>query len=87
MTINYERAQKRWRGQKAALTRAINSGDYAKVVATTRKTVAEWNEDGAWPDDWHRWNIALEDAWWKAKARYMRDEIDAMPAHVSINDL
>lgn len=47
--------------QKSALTRAINSGDPDKVIATCRKTVGEW--DGkAWPDDWHRWNIALGDA-------------------------
>ena len=62
MAINYERAQRRFRGQKAALTRAKNSGDPKKVRAACVKAVAEWNEDGAWPDAWHSWNIALRDA-------------------------
>lgn len=35
-----------------------------KVHAECRRTVAEWNEPdrGYWPDDWHRWEIALFDA-------------------------
>ena len=49
--------------QKSALTRAINSGDPAKVEATVRKTVGEWNSAGYyWPDDWARWQRALDDS-------------------------
>ena len=35
-----------------------------KVHAECKRTVGEWNETekGYWPDDWHRWNIALRDA-------------------------
>ena len=62
MPINYALAQRQHRGQKMALTRAINSGLPEKVIAACRKAVREWNTWGAWPDDWHRWNIALRDA-------------------------
>lgn len=49
--------------QKAALTRAVKSGDAAKIEATVRKAVAEWNDgDYAWPDSWHDWQRALDDS-------------------------
>lgn len=60
--------------QKAALTRAERTtGDRrAKVIAECRRTVAEWESaewaaahkvrQGAWPDDWARWERALSDA-------------------------
>jgi|RhiMethySRZTD1v2_1073278.scaffolds.fasta_scaffold1235585_2 tellurite resistance-related uncharacterized protein len=48
---------------KAALTRAKNSGDPHKVVDTVDKTFAAWDDAGvAWPDDWHRWERARDDA-------------------------
>ena len=62
MSIDYERANREYRKQKAALTRAENSGDPNKVVAAVKKAVSEWSEWGAWPDGWHRWNIAYNDA-------------------------
>ena len=62
MSIDYERANREYPRQKAALTRAINSKDPAKVVAAVEKAMAEWSEWGAWPDGWHRWNIAYWDA-------------------------
>ena len=52
--------------QKAALTRAKNSGDPEKVVLACQKAVREWNADhpcaGAWPDHWSSWQRALDDA-------------------------
>ena len=48
--------------QKAALTRAVNSGDREKVVLACAKVVKEWDEIGCWPDDWSRWQRALDDA-------------------------
>ncbi len=87
MSINYEKMQREFPKQKRALTLALKSGDYAKVVATTRKTIREWDETGAWPDDWARWERALDDAWWEAKQKYVRDEIEEMPDHVSMDDL
>jgi hypothetical protein len=61
--IDYERMQRVSRGQKAALTRAINSKDPWRVAKACRAAVTEWNEIGAWPDNWHRWNIAFRDAY------------------------
>jgi hypothetical protein len=62
MTIDYTRMKKVRPGQKSALTRAIKSKDPNTILAVCRKAVAEWNEIGAWPDDWHRWQIALSDS-------------------------
>ena len=54
---------KQFRAAKSRLTRAINSGDPHKVVAEVTRTFAEWDDgDYAYPDDWHRWQRALEDA-------------------------
>lgn len=50
------------RAHKAALTRAINSRDPQKVQDACRKAVQDWNECGFWPDDWNRWEIALNDS-------------------------
>ncbi len=56
--------------QKAGLTRATKNG-YTAVIAECRRTVAEWESpewatahhvrQGAWPDDWARWQRALDD--------------------------
>jgi len=48
--------------QKAALTRVLNSGNKAKLVAVCRKAVREWNENAWWPDGWSDWQRALDDA-------------------------
>jgi len=61
-----------YRRQKSALTRAINSGDPVKVLDTVEKTLDEWSGK-AWPDAWHRWNIALNDAWY-AYERHSYDD-------------
>jgi hypothetical protein len=65
--------------QKQALTRAINrqvpSARYEAVLAECERVIAEWASDtwrqvhrtNSWPDDWHRWNIALSDAWTAAR--------------------
>ena len=48
--------------QKSALTRAVNTGDPERVEDACRKVVAEWNTPGNyWPDDWARWQRALDD--------------------------
>lgn len=62
---DYLAANKVFRAQKAALTRAIKSGDRDKVLVACRKAVRQWNADfpfaGMWPDDWSRWQRALDD--------------------------
>jgi hypothetical protein len=62
MSIDYERMNRIYPKQKAALTRAVNSGNPYKVLAAVQKAVSEWNEIGAWPDGWARWDVALSDA-------------------------
>jgi hypothetical protein len=66
MPIKYARAQKLYPIQKAGLTRAINqwkkTGDPKPVVVACENAIRQWNIIGAWPDGWHRWNIALQDA-------------------------
>lgn len=51
--------------QKAALTRAIKSGNPEKLVDACKKAIAQWNLDGYWPDDWSAWDRALTDARFK----------------------
>ncbi len=61
--------------QRAALTRAINSKDPEKVVLACRKAVSEWSTPGVcWPDDWSRWQRAL-------------DDVLAWPQHIELADL
>ena len=60
--IDYDRMNRVLPGQRAALTRAINSGDPEKVAKACKAAVTEWNEIGAWPDQWSRWQRALDDA-------------------------
>ncbi len=42
-------------------TRPVKSAqdNLANVI---KRHVAVWNEIGAWPDQWHTWQIALDDA-------------------------
>lgn len=61
--------------QKAALTRVLrkehpSTGDLRRAVESEcRRTLREWHSEewrakygsSAWPDDWHRWNRALQD--------------------------
>lgn len=49
------------KAQRAALTRAINSGEPAKVRLACARAVTAWEAVGAWPDDWSRWQRALDD--------------------------
>ena len=52
-----------YRAQKAALTRAQNSGDPQKVRAEVSRFLDEYrNADMPLPDNWHRWIRAREDA-------------------------
>ncbi len=60
--IDYDRMNRVHPRQKAALTRAVKTGDAEKIAVVCKAAVAEWNEIGAWPDDWHRWQAALDDA-------------------------
>lgn len=60
--IDYSRMARVRPSQKAALTRAVKTGDPERIAKVCKAAVAEWNAIGAWPDDWHRWQVALNDA-------------------------
>ena len=60
--VDYGALNKMVRRQRAALTRAINSGDSDKVILAARDAVSEWNKPGMmWPDDWGAWQRAVDD--------------------------
>lgn len=58
--------QQRYRNFKSALTRALNSKDNGKILAACDAFFAyyERSDTEPFPDDWHRWNIARDDARW-----------------------
>ena len=59
--IDYDAANRILKRQRAALTRAIKTSPDAVVIAC-KKAVAEWDKPGMyWPDDWSRWQRALDD--------------------------
>ena len=52
-----------YRAAKSRLTKAIRSGDNQRVIDTVNAQYREWQEGNyAYPDDWHRWEIARLDA-------------------------
>ena len=59
--IDYNRMNREHPKQKAALTRAIKTGDPERVAQACKAAIIEWNAVGAWPDDWARWQVALND--------------------------
>lgn len=63
MSIDYARMNREQPALTAALTRAVRSKDRVAVVLAVRKALKAWDAaGGVWPDQWHRWNIALQDA-------------------------
>ena len=60
--VDYDALNKMVKRQRAALTRAVNSGDVEKIILTVQSAVREWNQpEVMWPDDWSRWQNALND--------------------------
>ena len=60
---DYDAINKIHRRLRSELTRAVNSKDPEKVIAAARAAVAEWETwHWGWPDDWSRWQRALNDA-------------------------
>jgi hypothetical protein len=59
--IDYARMQKSGPKLKAALTRAKKKG-YAAVLVACQEAIHEWEQVGAWPDNWAIWQSALNDA-------------------------
>lgn len=61
MAIDYKAAAILFPKQKASLTRAKKKG-FNAVLASCTRTVSEWNQVGAWPDNWSLWQRTLDDA-------------------------
>ena len=60
--IDYELMNKLHPKQKAALTRAVKTKDPETIAQACKKAIEEWRQVGAWPDDWSRWQNALDDS-------------------------
>ena len=60
MTYTYELSQSEYRRAKTALTRAVNGGDPAKILATVRSARLLFDHRG-YPDSWANWPRALHD--------------------------
>ncbi len=74
--------------QKAGLTRAMNSKNFAKLVAECKRVIVEWEDlPYGWPDDWHRWNIALADGYSHVRHEYIQGRESTQPVYVDMNDL
>lgn len=58
--IDYDRMKRVHPRQKAALTRAVKSGDRDRIISVCAAAAVEWDAIGAWPDGWHRWQAALD---------------------------
>lgn len=68
--IDYDRMNKVWPRQKAALTRARKTGDPEKVAKVCVDAMNVWDEIGAWPDDWALFQRTLSDLLpWHAQVR------------------
>src|SRR5205807_481747 len=69
--IDYARMQQVYPKQKATLTRAEKLEDPGArrdaVVKAAKEAIAEWDKIGAWPDNWSRWQRAVDDAEFKAR--------------------
>ena len=50
-----------YRRLKGNLTRAINSGSHVRVIRACEKAFRSF-EQYSYPDDWHRWQRANDDA-------------------------
>lgn len=60
--VDYAALNKLVRQQKAALTRAKNTGDPEKVAEVVAAAVRAWNQPGCmWPDNWSLWERTLND--------------------------
>ncbi len=79
MAIDHARAAKEYRAQKAAWTRAVNSKNPDEVKAAGVTAVRQWNAPGsAWPDDWARWQRALDDVLPRSQSATL-DQLEAQP--------
>jgi hypothetical protein len=64
MSIDYAAAQRQYRTFKSTLTRRVNAKDWPGVIALWHVVNAYYEDPShePWPDDWHRWERAADDA-------------------------
>lgn len=83
--IDYERAKKESPALKAMLTRAQHRADaesrWVYVKNGCIRAVASWNEWGAWPDNWSRWQRALDWAYIELQQTPDRQLINKRPTY------
>lgn len=48
-------------GERYEAAEAGRAAAAEKIAEVCKAAVTEWNEIGAWPDQWHTWQIALND--------------------------
>ena len=58
---NYTLNKRDMTNLKSRLTRAKNSNDPSRIIEECKKAFNIFDERG-YPDNWHTWNIALDDA-------------------------
>jgi len=61
--MSYTLTQAEFSALKTKLTRAINSKDPQRICRTADAALAIFEEKG-YPDAWHRWQVAKQDAEW-----------------------
>lgn len=71
--IDYDRMSKEGPKLKAALTRAVKSGNRDAVLLACAAAVAAWDEIGAWPDNWAHWQRTLDDVFPVFEAPMLED--------------
>lgn len=59
--MDYKLTQAEFTKLKSKLTRAINSKDHDKIIATVDEAMSIFDDKG-YPDNWHRWQRAKDDA-------------------------
>lgn len=64
--MSYTLTQKEFVRLKSKLTRAVNSKDPKKIIATVDAAMRIFEEKG-YPDSWHRWEAAKRDAQWASR--------------------
>jgi hypothetical protein len=70
--IDYAEVTRLCRKHKAALTRAKNSGKQTRIIDACDAALADFERVG-YPDNWHLWRQAREDAAWDVQRRVTSD--------------
>lgn len=67
ITVSRYVTEQEYSQAKRRLTIALKKGPKAVLDEVERTLLGDWREK-AWPDDWHRWNIAVSDVFFSRDA-------------------